>query len=414
MTPLHVVVVHPYAVHRRAVGGTTRVFAFVRHLVGRGHRVTIFAHADEAQPDADAAACRELAAMGVTQQVFARPRPSRARRLAWAVGRVPYHVARNRNPELEAALASLARDSAMDAVHMEFGYLADLLPPPGSAVYGLAEQEVMSIARARLAGVPFRERTWYQRAAVYTAGRVRTFERRTLPRFDLMFGITDGEARTLAALAGREVGVLPHLVDVGRFALAPGTSRHRERLLFVGNYGHAPNEHAVRWFAHTVWPLVKAARPSASWVVAGPGLGPALRAQLIASGAQVAGFVDDLPRLYAECAVFVNPVRSGGGMRGKVLEAMAAGAPVVSTTVGLEGIGGVPGRHHRVADAAEPFAAEVLDLLVDETARRAMAAAAHALVLEAYDAPRVCGRLEAAYAEAVQRHRGGVQGERCA
>ncbi len=404
MSTMRMVIVHPYPVHQRAVGGTTRVLALVRFLVARGHRVAVLAHADSLDADRDDEACRDLARLGAVQRVFPRPTPSVWRKFAWGVGRTPYHVHRNRSPLLEAALADIVDRGDADVVHLEFGYLSDLLPPRRSVVYGLAEQEVMSIARTRLASTSFANRTWYERAAVYAAARVRAYERRSLPRFDVLFGITSAEAEVLSTSSGRPAGVLPHVVDTSRFVVCQH-ARTRDRVLFVGNFAHAPNVHAVRWFMNEVWPRVRAVRTSASWVIAGPGLPAGLATQLRDSGAEVRGYVGRLEALYHESTVFANPVHVGGGMRGKVLEAMASGLPVVSTSLGLDGIAGTDRTHHLIADTADAFTAAILEVLDSPRAAEHIGAAARALVVATYDVAIVCGRLEAAYLEAVHRRR---------
>ncbi len=112
-----------------------------------------------------------------------------------------------------------------------------------------------------------------------------------------------------------------------------------EMLLFVGGFKHPPNEDAVRWFVEAVLPLVRAVRPGVHLVLAGADPGPSVRA-LAGPGVEVTGYVTDaaLTTLYDRARVVVAPLRFGAGVKGKVVEAMRLGVPVVTTTVGAQGL----------------------------------------------------------------------------
>lgn len=388
-------VVHPYPVHRRAVGGTTRVNALVRDLARR-HRVTVFAHSSGC-PSTDAEAIDDLAGIGVEQLLFAQPRPGLAVRVSWALGREPYFVSFNRNPELEAALGERARGGGFDVLHLEFAYLAPLLSGLGDGpVRVLAEQETMSICADRLRRVPLWRRTAYETYLATQGAKVRRFERTALASFSRLFAITPEEAGVMAEISGRSVDVLPHVVCTETFAYAAGEA-DESTVLFVGNYGHRPNLHGLLWFVDEVWPSVAEAHPEAVFEAVGPGLDDGVRRRLEEAGVRVAGRVEDLVGRYQAAAVFANPIRSGGGMRGKVLEAFSCGRPVVSTTMGMEGVAGVDGEHHLIGDDAETFAAQVKRYLGDRELRRRHGRAARALTERLYDAGVVFRRLEREY-----------------
>ncbi len=405
---MRIAIVHPYPVSSRAVGGTTRIWLLVEHLAGR-HELRVLTHASGDQR-ADREAIAELARLGVEQRVLERPRASTTRKLSWALGAHPYFVGYNRNPALEAALCELDAQGGLDVVHVEFAYLAPLLeglgPRPARV---LAEQETMSVMIDRLRAVPAHSRSIYQRYLARQLAGVRRFEGEALRGFDRAFAINPGEAAALARLAGRPVDVLPHVVRAASFS-PPQQEPADASLLFVGNYAHDPNRHAIHWLAEHVWPAVRSALPGVRLDVVGPHLPDDERAALVAQGAQVLGRVEDLAGAYRRAAVVVNPIRSGGGMRGKVLEAFASGRPVVSTWLGMEGIAAEDGVHFDLADEPERFAAAVVALLRDPERRRALGQRARDLVLRLYDAPVVLGRLEQAFAEAVDERRTRLAG----
>lgn len=400
---MKIAIVHPYLVHSRAVGGTTRVYALVKHLAAR-HAVEVLTHTS-GDPEADRAAIADLAGLGVRHRCFARPRATTARKLAWMLASEPYFVGHNRNPALAAHLAELDRRGELDLVHLEFGYLEPSLHGLGSAPARiLAEQETMSMMLERLRSVPGALKSAYQLYIVRELRAVQRFERETLPRFDRAFAITPEEAGLFTAILGRPAPVLPHVVDARRF-VPPAHEPTDPVCLFVGNFGHDPNRFALRWLLAEPWPAVRARRPDARLEIVGPGLPEEDRRLAEAAGATVLGRIEDLAAAYGRAAVFVNPIHSGGGMRGKVLEAFASGRPVVSTRLGMEGIAAQSGYHFDAADDGVGFAAAVLRLLGEPSLRSARGEHARALVLERYDAPRVFDRLEQEYEAAVERRR---------
>jgi len=398
---VRIAVLHPYPVSRRAVGGVTRLHALVRHLAPR-HRVTVLAHAGE-DPDSDAEAVRELAEIGVRQLLFPRPGAGAAKRLSWVLGRSPYAVAYNRNPDLADALAALEREEGLDAAHVELSYMAPFLARLRSrTVRILAEQETMSLALDRLRRVPFAGRTPFERYLPLEKGKVRRFEAEHLRSFQLLYGISGTEASWLAARTGRPVGILPHVVATRTFVPTAGEP-DEPKVLFVGNFLHRPNLHGLTWFLESVWPAVRAAMPLARLEAVGPGLTEAWRREHARDGVLAPGRVEDLVERYQQAAVFVNPIRTGGGMRGKVLEAFSCGRPVVSTPMGMEGIDAEPGRHHLEADEPRAFASAVVRYLSDADLRRAHGRAARELVDRLYDPSVVFTRLEDDALEAVSR-----------
>jgi glycosyltransferase involved in cell wall biosynthesis len=172
-------------------------------------------------------------------------------------------------------------------------------------------------------------------------------------------------------------------------------------VLFVGNYGHSPNVVAAEWLGTEIWPRVRAAVPSARCDVVGPGMSRGQKDNLLRAGIAVLGRVEDLPGCYRSSLVFANPIVSGGGMRGKVLEAFASGVPVVSTRMGMEGIAAEHGRHYLEAESADAFADAIVQYLRRPAVASAHGRSARTLVETTYDTRVVFSRLEAVYERAV-------------
>jgi glycosyltransferase involved in cell wall biosynthesis len=395
---MRIAIVHPYPVHAAAVGGVTRVYELARFLAARRHHVTVLTHAP-AHPGGD----RAPAAPGVEHHAFPLPEATPLKKLAWWFDAQPYFVRRNVNPALTQALTAMDRARPFDVVHLELAYMLPALSGVGAqAVRVLAEQEVMSTVLARLGRVPWRDRTLYEKVAPLAAAKVQRFEQDALRQFDLLYGITATERDLLQSAAGKPAAIFPHIVATERFAPAARAERCAGQVLFVGNFAHRPNLHAATWFVEHAWPLIGSRRPGARFTIVGPGLSQAARARLAAPGVEVAGYAPDLAACYRRAEVVVTPVHSGGGMRGKVLEAFASGCAVVGTAMSFDGIACTPGVHCSAADRAPQFAEAVIRYLASARLRESHGAAACQLVREHYDAPRVFARYEADLEQAVK------------
>jgi glycosyltransferase involved in cell wall biosynthesis len=158
-------------------------------------------------------------------------------------------------------------------------------------------------------------------------------------------------------------------------------AHHREAnsLLFVGNFDHPPNRDAVHWLCNDIMPLVWQERPSVVLWLVGRNPTPDIEA-LGSDRVRVLGEVPSVVEYLEKCTLFVAPLREGGGMRIKLLEALSAGTPTVTTTLGSQGLDAEDGRHLLVADSAEDLAGCILQLLGDPALAERLATEGERLV----------------------------------
>jgi len=204
--------------------------------------------------------------------------------------------------------------------------------------------------------------------------------------------------RCLRKRPRQRVLVVPNGVDCG--AVRPALSRNAGRavLVFTGDMAFDPNVQAACTLASHVFPAVRRLYPDAEFRLVGRNPSPRVLA-LRGPGITITGEVPDmLPHLHA-ALVYVAPLMTGAGTRTKLLEAMAAGLPIVTTRVGIEGIDAIDGHQVLLADPPGAFTAAVLRLLADPAERRRLGAAARRLMEERYDWARCLAPLEALYAE---------------
>ncbi len=209
----------------------------------------------------------------------------------------------------------------------------------------LREERGMTVGHGTTVGVEDRKR---RELAVYLAADVRIFTSAAeLDHYRVVSSVVDGNVIVCTVVHPRD-----------RIA------RDREPLVvFVGNFWHAPNLDGVKWFAEQVWPAVRAAVPEATFAIAGSRVGPEVRRLGSITGIEVRGFVADIHALYEEARVVVAPLRFGAGVKGKVTEALAAGMPLVVTSIATEGLGVAHEVDLLVADGAEEYAIELIRLL---------------------------------------------------
>jgi polysaccharide biosynthesis protein PslH len=368
------------------------------------HEVTFLTAIGDEPGEADAAA--SLRRDGVDAHFADRRRPHGARArwrrrgsLAsrWVLGGVPWRTVWFAAPAVQLEIDRLAAERTFDLVAVEDSSMAFFRFPAG--VPGvLTEHEVR---RPRpvdwRAGAPARWPRWAVRELDWR--RFATAQLSAWGRFEGLQVFGDRDARAIRSLA-------PHLaarVHVNPFGLVlpPFDDGSRERtgsLLFVGNFFHEPNRDAARWLALEILPLVLARYPAAHLRIVGSGPPPEVRG-LEGPHMEVLADVERVEPYLQNAAVVAAPVRSGGGMRMKVLYAMASGKPVVTTPRGAEGLAGAPGL--AVSDSAEGLATAIADLLEDEPRRRELGRAGRAFAQEHHSPAAWGARLDVVY-EAVR------------
>ncbi len=192
-------------------------------------------------------------------------------------------------------------------------------------------------------------------------------------------------------------------IETSRYTYQPD-GRKPFTILFLGSFRHTPNKEALTWFVEQVLPLVVAEEPRARVLVVGSEP-PPLSSFRHADTVTLVGFVKDVREPLASYALFVCPILSGSGVRVKLLEAFAAGIPVVSTRLGAEGLADRDGEICALADQPAEFARHVVDLLRNPLKASAMAARAREQVVAKRDMRRMTERLVEGYRAEVARKR---------
>ena len=229
---------------------------------------------------------------------------------------------------------------------------------------------------------------WTPYKLVYFADwfKVRLWENRLLRSSRNLIVMSKMDKRRVREINSRApIAVVPNGVDTKYFNFHERLSAD-PNILFVGNFAYPPNEDGFWYFYREIFPSVRKQVPAASlWAVGRDPTPEMCELQHQDVQVRVTGFVPDMRSYYEKSAVCVVPIRFGGGTRLKVLEAFSVGVPVVSTTVGIEGIPASPEEHLLVRDTAREFAHGVAELLKRPESGQRLASAARRLVEEKYD-----------------------------
>lgn len=349
-------------------GGRQRSLAIARRLASRAD-VTLCAFDDGA---ADVAG---LQAMGV--EVHAVPWRTGPAALVAGVARArTVSAGRFCDPRLLAAVRQAAGREPLDLLFVGYPQLTPLTSGVTARLRVLDFQNIESALVASYAGT----RSALLRAAMGAeAVALRRLERRALSSFDVATVVSELDRQRLPGPAA-EVLLCPN----GLEPAPPLPAATGPVAAFVATMGWAPNVDAALWLGRSVWPLVLRRLPDARLLIVGRDPHPDVLA-LAGSGIEVTGTVVDVRPYLARARVALAPLRAGGGTRLKVLEALLAGRPMVSTTIGAEGLDELVGRGVVIADHEEALAEAIAGLLADGHRAEAMGLAGHEAVTARYD-----------------------------
>lgn len=347
----------------------------------------------------DLSELREFCAKIVTVPA---PRRTRLQQLAnsvrcWASGQPiathPYYY-----PQLAQAIRSLIDDEGIDILQIEHSFLAayrTAVPASAKCRTILSLHNVGSRQYRRMAKIQdsLIARLSYQSKSSLIASA----EARSLTGFDHCLVVSDDEAHLLeGVVAAGKVSVVENGVDCSSMRPLPEPTVGDD-LLFVGVIGYPPNADAVLYFCGSILPIIRRAIPDVRLFVVGHAPPVEIRALGSSPEVVVTGAVEDPVPYYSRARVCVVPLRAGGGTRLKILEAMALGRPVVTTSIGCEGIDVVDGEHLLIADTPEAFAQSVIRALSDGALRERITSSGRRLVEERYDWPIIAAGLLRVY-----------------
>ena len=363
-------------------GGRIRVFNLLKQIAEKSD-VTLLAL--ETQPT-DAEGVTELQQLGI--QVHLVPNAPTLPRVSFATlanafrKRQPITVARYDLPVYRQKIRELVATENFDLVHYEMFHTAQFRTEVDLPSV-LSQQNVDSAIWRRLCGEtanPFYKFAYWTQQLAF-----QRYERVLSPKFDAVTCTSDIDAAVFQRhCAADTIEIIPNGVDVTHYQ-PDFTSEAPAHLIYIGSMDWYPNEDAVAFFADEVLPSIQDKVPDVQFSIVGGN--PSARVQRLAERESivVTGRVPEIKPYFAEATVFVVPLRIGSGTRLKILEALAMGKAIVSTSVGAEGLDLKDGDEILIADEPTAFADAVTRFLTDASLRRTVGENGRARVEQDYD-----------------------------
>ena len=386
-------------------GPRVKTWQLLRYLVESGHDVTLLAFVREDErvhlPVVEAQ-CKKVVAVPIKR--------SRLSDIFYLLksqfsGR-PFLVERDDLAKMRGAVRAELNQQHFDILHADQLTMTVFIQNIARSDEGTAVVRIFDAHNAVWTIVDRMRRNsqWFLRPVMaLETQRVRRYEGQIVADFEHTLAVTENDRTALLAAApqgAQAITVLPIAVDTSALPVAERKSSSRA-IVTLGTLHYPPNADGIRWFVEDVYPLIREAVPDTSMTIIGKNP-PADFVRLAARpelNIQVPGFVPVLEPYLDRAALMVVPVRAGGGMRVRILEAFARGMPVVTTTVGLEGIQAVPGQDVEVHDTAAAFAEAVIALLNDPERQQRLAERGRRLAQERYDRQVVLRRVDELYRE---------------
>jgi glycosyltransferase involved in cell wall biosynthesis len=379
-------------------GPKLRSYFVLRHL-GQQHQVTLLTFVRDTDRPEDIAHLAEFCHAVHTVPI----RRSRLRDLRFLaqslLSRQPFLILRDHVPDMIEEIQRMVRLERFNAIHADqlwmaqYALAAKAASPPlvGRSTKTdswpkliLDQHNAVHLIPKRMAADETQPlmRHFLTREAHLLAA----FETEVCHRFDHVVWVTEEDRRAVGALSDRTTSgqtpwtVIPICGDPTHIGPVPRSPNAR-RITFLGGLHWPPNAQGILWFANHVLPQVLEAVPDAVLTV----IGKNPPAGLEGEGVDITGYVTDLKPYLAETAAFIVPLHAGGGMRVKILDAWNWGLPVVSTTIGAEGIDATSQQDILIADGAQAFAQAVVGVIQDPDLARRLAENGRRTVAKKYD-----------------------------
>lgn len=373
-------------------GAKLRNYHLARVLAQRAD-VSLLAFADHLPLSVEPTSALEK----VYKQVVAIPRDSAytsTKIVRGLLGTTPLPVLNYTTSTMRRALDHLLNQQDFDIIQFESIHLISYLaivrevsvrearkPPLVVCDWHNVESELMQQYAQR-------ERGRLRRAyASRTARLMSEFEKHALRDFDAHIAVSQRDAERLRAInPDAHIFVIENGVDTDFYSdLRTNHESLARQIVFVGSMDYHANIDAAVNFAQEVWPQLRARQPKLIFTIVGKDPAPAVRELAQIPGVEVTGTVDDVRPFYRDASAAVVPLKVGGGSRLKILEAMAAGVPVVSTTLGAEGLEVLHDENILIADTSEQLVQAIASVVENKTRRDQLSAAGRELVSRRYD-----------------------------
>ena len=392
---MNILLISSYLPYPLYSGGHIRLYNLLK-LLSKKHSITLVCEKRNYQSKKDEDEVKKVCSELIT--VDRIPQWSIMNILKSGFSLYPFLLVGHTNKDLKKTIKKQLANSTFDIIHVETSYVFQNIPQTTVPIV-LVEHNIEYLVYKKYAnGSPF-----FLKPILYMdILKLRFWEKRFWKRASHLVAVSEEEKKFMD---NSKVSVVPNGVDIEKFKIkSPSGSKSQTeeiRILFIGDFKWVQNKDAVSWLLEEIWPLFIKVYENKSlpklWVV-----GKNIPNSIKKLNTSESVFYDEdasekTEEIYKKASLLVAPIRVGGGSRYKILEAMASGTPVVSTTLGIEGITLKNGKEVLVADDPESFAMDMKTVLENSELKNTMVKKARMLVSENYDWKIIVKKLEEVY-----------------
>ena len=376
-------------------GGQTRVYNLLKNLAKR-HEITLFSFW---RPNRIQGPMKKVEKICLKVKVFPG-RPIWSARdifLAGATG-LPFAVTHFYGDKKMEKAISEELNEGYDLIHFESFYTIPYLRTDFGVPTVLGNENIEYLIYHRF--VQQKKNALFKWLAGYDVWKMKRYEEAGWRRADLNLAVSEPDAEQIEKVTKKKCAVIPNGVDIKHFEqfeqLKYKNMESKLALLFVGDFKYFTNQDAIAFLVRKIWPRIKAKIEKVSLKLVGRNANSLIN-DLAVDGVQIVSDIDDIRQAYAAADVFLAPMRIASGTNIKILEAMAAGLPVVTTSVGAEGIKAKRGKEIIVRDKADELAEKVIELAHKPLLRQSLGLAGKRVIRRFYDWQKIVQELEKVY-----------------
>lgn len=396
---MNILFVTPFFPYPPAAGGQVRMYKIIRGLSER-HNVTLLSFdifALQEKPDITKMEryCKHVYVLpcpwkGYDDHLL----PTRPRRI-FAI----------ESDEMQAKISEILGTQAIDILQIDYTEMGQYVVRSKEIVTALTEHDVSFVSWSRRLRQVSTNKEKFD--LFFEFLRLINYELKICKKFDVVLTVTEKEKQTLQSYLPRQniSALAPTGVDTAFFK-PDNNKRSPNSLLYLGHFPHTPNVDSLYYFYNKIFPLIREEVPDVRLTIAGSSPPPEVVALNKDKNVNVTGYVEDIRPFLWDHSIFVAPIRIGAGVRVKILEAMAAEIPIVSTSIGCEGIPVNHREHLMIADSPQNFALETINLLKKPQLAEKLTTNARRLVEDKYDWKGIVSNLEHIYRELLVKKRG--------
>lgn len=381
-------------------GGKIRAYHLIKNLA-KNHEVTLFSFFRHSTQRQNLGKLKPFCQKIV---LFKRMRPfSLSHFLISLNPTLPFPAALYWLPQLKRKLQQETDKSLYDILHLESfytsGYLQDKIKIPQVLGTENIEWQVY-FEYAKRQKLPF-----FKYPMLLESLRIKWFEERTWRKADACLSVSQENLEEIEKVSGKKGYLIPNGVDLEFFQFRKVINHRPSTLLFVGNFAYIQNQDAVRFLVKEIFPLIRKEAKTVQLLIVGRNPTREIE-KYAAADIKIRTDIEDIREAYGQSDILLAPIRAGSGTKFKVLEAMASGLPVVTTSIGIEGIKAKDGKEAIVRDDPRELAWEVVQLLSNKSRRQQLGKAGRALVEKLYDWKEISKNLVKVYQELVYEKKG--------